>query len=38
MSKDDFDMGDFEDFEEPSFPEDRELLPPETTPSARPAQ
>jgi hypothetical protein len=35
MSRDDFDLGDFGDIEEPSFPED-EFLPPEEAPVARP--
>ncbi len=34
MSRDDFDLGDFGDFEEPSFPEE-EFLPPEEAPAPR---
>jgi hypothetical protein len=37
MSRDDFDLDDFDEFEEPGFPEEDEaFLPPEETPSERP--
>src|SRR5262245_39238868 len=36
MSRDDFDLDDFGDFEEPSFPEEEEFLPPEQVPPERP--